>query len=803
MAPAAKRLSTRFSPRIEDKITRTWQDDPARNADPIQDLSISMSVRLAAVLVFVAWSSALSVADISGIVSDEHGARIVGAQIELVGTSATQSQVTNDRGEFHFVAQENEQLILRIQSAGFAAYENKFSGDSANISVTLRPERARETVVVSSTRTALSEQENPADVDTIRAPALASTAAPLLDDALRQSLGFSLFRRSDSRVANPTSQGVSLRGVGGSGASRAVVLRDGVPLNDPFGGWVQWDRVPNASLDSVELARGGLSDLYGANALSGAIELNPRRPSASAATMEVSGGNSVQPDVSIFAGTQLGSWQTSGSVENMHSPGYILVSDSDRGAVDRTAGLDFTTANLLVGRSFSSNAHVFVEGSIFAENRNNGTVIQTNSTHLSQLVAGAELGNSRTGTFQLRAYGSGERFHQFFSSLAADRNSESLIRYQTVPSTSVGGSAQWDRVTQGRHHVVAGFDGRMVKGITEETAFVAAACGSACPGNVVANSLVNAGGRTNLYGFFLEDFVRITPRLVLSGAVRGDVWNDIDGLTFTQSLVRPTNSRTAFPDRNQSAVSPRVAARYAVTGNVALSASGYRSFRAPTLNELYRSFRLGNILTNANPALTAECLTGGEAGINVNVRSLKLKALFFQADVDDPVTNQTLSVTPALITRQRANLGTDRARGLEFQAERQWRDFFFSSGYQWTSSVVTSNAAQPSLVGLFIAEVPRHQFTTELRYARGGWTLGVQARGSSKQFDDDLNTLVLPAYGNLDIFGSRRVLKHAEFFVAVEDLTNTRYMVARTPVPTYGPPTLARAGIRINAGGSR
>jgi outer membrane receptor protein involved in Fe transport len=160
-------------------------------------------------------------------------------------------------------------------------------------------------------------------------------------------------------------------------------------------------------------------------------------------------------------------------------------------------------------------------------------------------------------------------------------------------------------------------------------------------------------------------------------------------------------------------------------------------------------------------------------------------------------------VTPALITRRRANLGTNRARGLELQADRQWLDFSFSAGYQWTDSVIAQNPAQPSLVGRLIAEVPRHQFTTQFRYARAGWTLGVQARGSSMQFDDDLNTLVLPAYGNLDVFGSRAVAKHAQIFAAVEDITNTRSMVARTPVPTYGAPFLVRAGIRINAGASR
>src|SRR5207248_10498931 len=105
-------------------------------------------------------------------------------------------------------------------------------------------------------------------------------AAQTVDDLLRQVPGFSIFRRSSSIVANPTTQGVSLRGAGASGASRTLVLTDGVPLNDAFGGWVYWDRVPRAAIDRIELVRGGSSDLYGSDATSGVINLLTRPPAA-------------------------------------------------------------------------------------------------------------------------------------------------------------------------------------------------------------------------------------------------------------------------------------------------------------------------------------------------------------------------------------------------------------------------------------------------------------------------------------------------------------------------------------------
>src|SRR5512140_1798536 len=131
------------------------------------------------------------------------------------------------------------------------------------------PPRASEAIVVSATQTETRLSDTPASVIVISGTTLATTAASTTDDALRQVPGFALFRRSGSRSANPTSQGVSLRGLGASGASRALVLDDGIPLNDPFGGWIYWSSVPRESLDRVEVVRGGVSQLYGSSALGG------------------------------------------------------------------------------------------------------------------------------------------------------------------------------------------------------------------------------------------------------------------------------------------------------------------------------------------------------------------------------------------------------------------------------------------------------------------------------------------------------------------------------------------------------
>ena len=133
-------------------------------------------------------------------------------------------------------------------------------------------------VVVTAARAPEALTDSAALVSVVGREELAASSNVTLDDTLRRVPGFSLFRRSSSLTAHPTTQGVSLRGVGPSGTSRSLVLFDGMPLNDPFGGWVQWNRLPPLALDSVELARGAGSSLYGSSSLGGTVQLLPVHP---------------------------------------------------------------------------------------------------------------------------------------------------------------------------------------------------------------------------------------------------------------------------------------------------------------------------------------------------------------------------------------------------------------------------------------------------------------------------------------------------------------------------------------------
>src|SRR5205823_4000354 len=310
--------------------------------------------------------------------------------------------------------------------------------------------QSSDSITVTATRTETRLADTPSSVVILNRDAINNSAATTIDDTLRQVPGFTLFRRSGSRSANPTSQGVSLRGIGASGASRAIVLDDGVPLNDPFGGWVYWGRIPRASLDRVEILRGGASDLYGSGAMSGVVQFVRRRDSTT--VVDLSGGSERTGQASICTAGSSDEWRGSLAADLFTTNGYVLVEPRSRGAVDINADARHSSFDATVGRG-----GVFVRASHYDESRNNGTPLQTNDTQITQLAAGADF-----GSLILRAYGSDQDYAQTFSSIAAGRNSERLTVDQRVPSRSRGGSAQYAHALRWHHALVAGIEWRDV-----------------------------------------------------------------------------------------------------------------------------------------------------------------------------------------------------------------------------------------------------------------------------------------------------------------------------------------------------
>jgi outer membrane receptor protein involved in Fe transport len=606
---------------------------------------------------------------------------------------------------------------------------------------------------VTAARTEKRLADTPASVVVLGRDAINASASTTIDDALRQVPGFTLFRRSGSRSANPTSQGVSLRGIGASGASRALVLDDGVPLNDPFGGWVYWGRVPRASLERVEVLRGGASDLYGSAAMGGVVQFVRRRDPA--LVVDLSGGSERTGEASVYAAGARDEWRGSIATDLLTTGGYVLVEPRSRGAVDVNADARHSSVDVTVARG-----GVFIRASHYDESRNNGTPLQTNDTAITQLAAGID-----AGPFALRAYGSDQDYTQTFSAIAADRNSERLTVDQRVPSRGRGGSAQFTHVIGMHNAIVAGAEGRDVTGVSDET---------------MPASHTRAGGHQRSTSFFVEDVIDAAPRLAITAALRFDDWRNDEAFRDAKALA----------SRHDTSWSPRLAAIFRATDRLSITASAYRAFRAPALNELYRNFRVGNVLTNANEALGPERLSAFEIG----ARFANVRANAFVMNVDDTIANVTLSATPSLITRQRQNLGATLTRGLELESDWHLADHWrVSAGYLFTDARVTAG----SLDGKRLPQVPRNQATLQAIFAPPRATVALQARWSAMQFDDDVNQFPLRGYAAADLFASVPLRANLALTLAVENAFDRRIEVSATPVVTLNTPRTVRMGFRL------
>ena len=722
-----------------------------------------------------------------GTVTDTTGRPVPGAQIEYRSAAGLVLARSGGDGAFSVDnASGTGTLVVSLAGFGTVAREVRARKATDSLQIVLAPAANLQRIEVKEAATDRVPAV-PISEFAITTEAIEQAGSLVVDDVLRQVPGFSTFRRSSSLFANPTSQGVSLRGVGASATSRSMVLLDGIPMNDPFGGWVYWARVPREAVEEIQVSDGGASDLYGGGALGGVVNLKTRTGEAAYANAELSYGSMNTPDVSFATGVALGKWSLSAGGQAYQTDGYVAVPEDQRGSVDTAIGSGVLTGFAELRRALGERGSAFARGSGFGESGKNGTALQRNDTTIPELDLGMDWGSAEAGDFSARVYGSRELYHQTFSAIALDRNSEVLTNRQTNPSQQIGFVATWSKLFAERHRVAAGLEAMDVRGHSAET-------------NYVASANVDAGGRQHTFGFYGQDAWLIGRGWMLTFGGRVDTWNNNTGYQSRTTFGSNVTGTIEFASRTETAFSPRVSILKSFRSGMAINASVYRGFRAPTLNELYRNFRVGNVLTLANPDLSGERLTGGEAGLSQTAwrNRLTLRGNFFWSEIAEPVANVTISSTPVLITRQKQNLGESQTRGFELAGQLQVSERVqVSAAYLFVNSIVLHFAANAALIGNFLPQVPQNQFSFQVAYKGRKWNAGLQGRFLGNQFDDDLNTLPLGRAFSLDAQVSRELGWHMSLFFAAQNLTNDRFYVSATPVYTVGPPVFVRGGMRI------
>jgi outer membrane receptor protein involved in Fe transport len=706
-------------------------------------------------------------------VVDARGAPVAGATVR--DASGHLLAVSAADGSFQLPSDAQE---IQVSDPHFATATVEVS---SLLQHTIVLERPLETVVVTAYRSPLASSDSPASERVLDTAQLRQAAAPSLDGKLRQVPGFELFRRSSSLVANPTTEGVSLRGLGSTAASRSLVVFDDVPLNDPYGGWIHWGELPPLAIRSVEVVRGGASDLYGSSAIGGVVSILPVRPQTSSFEISTSDGSLATSDNSLLGTVKAGRWSALSAAGVVATDGYTLVAPNLRGPVDQPSNVHAQNALMEIDRQVRQQSRIFLRGNVLNEARHNGTPLTTNGTRLWRYVAGAD-----TSDLVLRLYGDNEHYRQNFSSIAPGRTSEKLTRYAEDPATELGAAAHWHRVFSNDFLALAGADTRDVRAADYESL-------------LTTGSLLDTSGRQRQTGVYGEGL--FTPRQwTLSASARVDHFSNFDAQQFTGP-----GSRAVLPAFSETVFDPRLGVVRRLTQNFALNASTFRAYRAPTENELYRTGQVGQQVTLPNSNLRSERATGWETGFQAEAPRLAstVRASYFWTQVNRPITALTLSVAPTQTILQRENLGQIESRGVSLDyavLPASWLSL--EGGYQYAVATVTRYAQQPQLVGNWIPQVARNMATAQLRLSQPRLgLLSLQGRLSGRQFDDDANLYLLHSYFRLDAYASRDLGRHLRLFASGENLFDRSIEVGKTPVLTLGTPRTASVGLDLRWGG--
>ncbi len=648
-----------------------------------------------------------------------------------------------------------------------------------------------EQVSVTTTRSTAGSTESGRTSYELDSRKLQQYPAITLDEALRQHAGFELFRRSSSRVQNPTSQGISLRGLGSTAASRTLVLEEGVPLNDAFGGWIHWNENPEGTVDRVSLVTGGGSDLYGSSALGGVIDVVPRAPDKTSLDLSAFGGSQFTEDLAGVGSLHKPFLEGLLAAEVLRTAGYIQVSPDLAGPVDVASNLHSEAVRTELAKRLPAASRLSLTGNMLNEARSNGTPFQTNATRLWRYVGGYTTPDDRRLTARAHAFGSDEGYRQSFSAIAPNRASEALTRLQHVKSQEFGATGD-TTLRLGKFAGVAGADLRDIRATDDERPISGG----------LPNGDQNTTARQRFTGGFVEA-LGTAGKWSGAASLRVDAASDLSVIQTTAARLG-TPSVTNPADRTEIVASPRLGIIRTLGSSVSLHANGFRAFRAPTMNELYRTGQVGQETTRANAGLLSERATGWEIGaqaLHLPAQSL-FSATYFWTEINRPVSAVLVSQTATTITNIRENLGQIRSQGVETQLDlRQGRAVSASVGYQYANAVVTRFSAQPSLIGKRIPNVERHSATAQLRAAKQ--TLGeltLAARFGGKAFDDSSNIYPLSHFFELDLSGQHSFGSKLDCFFILQNLTDQRQQVSRTPVLTLGSPILAEAGLRLRLG---
>jgi outer membrane receptor protein involved in Fe transport len=596
-----------------------------------------------------------------------------------------------------------------------------------------------------------------------------------LDQLLNQVPGIQLFRRSDSRSGHPTSQGVTLRALGGNASSRALLMLDGVPQSDPFGGWVNWPAYDPQSLSGIRVIRGGGSVANGPGALAGTIDMTSRADGGTSG--EFDAGNRDAFEARGRIGMEAGNGLLSLSGRAERGDGFVPVTEGTRGPADHAAPYRQWSGRGRWAGTVAGPIELQASLDGFRDWRNRGTDFSSDRTDGSD--ASMRLVGRGRWQWSVLGYWQWRNLRSSTAGLSTGRATASRVLLQdSVPSHGLGASLEVRPPMPSGIELRLGADMRRTDGETRELANYSA-------GKPTRRR--KAGGEAWTGGGFAEGSADV-GRMTLSAGARLDRWQVSDGHLFERTIASGAVTRDEhYAKRDGWLPTARGGVLAPVGGGMSLRSAAYLGWRMPTLNELFRPFRAGLDATAANPELDPESLAGAEAGVEYRRGAFTASLTAFVNRLNNAIANVTLGQGPGTFPqvgfvasggafRQRRNVDAVKVRGLE--ASAQWTRGPWSLGGGVSLTHVRMQASGPAapLDGLRPAQTPKLAATLTAGWEQGGKDASVSVRRIGAQFEDDLNTRSLKGATTVDASASWPLTRDVQVVARGENLTNALVM---------------------------
>ncbi len=601
-----------------------------------------------------------------------------------------------------------------------------------------------------------------------------------LDSILASVPGAGLFRRANSLSAHPTTQGLGLRAIGANAAGRTLVTYDGVPINDPFGGWVYWSGIQKQAVSEVRVQKGGSAGAYGAQALAGSVDIISKTPEEDGGFVSASYGAFDTFDIS--AGLNLVGEKGYLSLTGGHfeTDGFFLFSEEQRGSVDVPAASEADTITLKGRYDLGENTHLFPTVRLYREDRVNGLALATNETDAVDVSLRVLHEASSGALFEVTSFFRNRDFSNLFVSARDERTTERPVLDQfDIPGWGAGLLA---RVQIGNWEF--GVDGRRNSGETNEN-FRNLGAGF--------TRLRVAGGDQWIVGAY-TDYEAQNDWGSFSGTFRLDRYKTYNGSRIETNIDDGSSVRNdEIANQSDWQWSGRLGVERRVTGAIDVRAAAYKSWRLPTINEFYRPFRVVNDITEANPNLVPEKLYGIEVGVDYEpLNTFKVSATYYRNWLTDGVGNVTIGFGPGFfplggfvpgggVLRQRSNIDRSITDGIELEGRLKLQHGWELTGsYLYARSRITEFDARPELEGLRPVQTPKHTGVAALQKTYSKGFMKLEARYQSGQFDDDLNTRRLDNIFTVNAAVSHEVAEGVSLTVSAENIFDAEVISAVT-----------------------